>query len=162
MFVPINKALGKPVTFITKLDPAYSSEGPSTITNGLMGSTVFKDGKWLGFTTPIVSFTIDMGNKTNIKNITPSFLSDANSGIFLPRSIKVSISDDGKDFKNITTKEYSEISKRGEPYLVPININCNTKARFIRLDIKPFGKIPEGYLFKGTTSWLFIDEVIVK
>ncbi len=162
VFVPINKALGKQVTFITKLDPAYSSEGPSTITNGLMGSTVFKDGKWLGFTTPSVSFVIDMGEKTDIKSITPSFLSDANSGIFLPRNIKVSVSDDGDNFKEITTTKNSEISKRGEPYLVPININCNEKGRFIRFDIKPFGKIPEGYLFKGTTSWLFIDEVIVK
>ncbi len=161
VFVPINKALGKEVSFITKLDPAYSSDGASTITNGIMGSTVFKDGKWLGFTTPSVSFTIDMGKSTDINSITPNFLSDANSGIFLPRSIKISVSDDGKNYKEISTKENSEISKRGEPYIVPIKINSNTKARFIRLDIQTFGKIPEGYLFKGTTSWMFIDEVMI-
>jgi hypothetical protein len=24
-----------------------------------------------------------------------------------------------------------------------------------------FGEIPEGYLFKGTMSWIFIDEIMV-
>ncbi|MCW3787092.1 discoidin domain-containing protein [Plebeiibacterium sediminum] len=162
LFIPINKALNKKVLFETALSSAYPSQGASSVTDGIMGSTVFKDGNWLGFTTSDVTFTIDMGVRTEINSITPHFLSDANSGIFLPKEIEVQFSDDGKNYMDIETYTNQSVSKRGEPYLVPMEIKCNKQARFVKLKIKTFGKIPEGYLFKGTDSWMFMDEVMIK
>ncbi len=162
LFIPINKALSKDVLFTTALNPAYPSKGASSLTDGIMGSTVFKDGNWLGFTATDVSFIIDLGLATEMNSIIPHFLSDANSGIFLPREVSVLISDDGDHYTTVTTYTNKSVSKRGEPYLVSMPIDCHKKARFVKVVIKTFGKIPEGYLFKGTNSWMFMDEVMIK
>ncbi len=97
-----------------------------------------------------------------MNSIIPHFLSDANSGIFLPREVSVLISDDGDHYTTVTTYTNKSVSKRGEPYLVSMPIDCYKKARFVKLVIKTFGKIPKGYLFKGTNSWMFMDEVMIK
>lgn len=163
IFVPVNKALGKPVHFETPYHSQYPSVGDSTLTNGIMGTTLFRDKRWLGFMQPEVSFTIDMKEMTELNLMTVNFLSDANSGIFLPRVVSVFTSIDGIDFHQVGQRENMEISKRGEPYLVPFEIPCDKgNARYIRVKIKTFGEIPEGYLFKGSTSWMFIDEALVK
>ena len=163
LFVPINKALGKPVLFETKYSSQYQAQGDSSLTNGSMGSTLFKDGNWLGFLDPQVAFRIDLGKETVIHTVTPDFLCDPNSGIFLPREIAVYSSSDGNNFHLAARKTNDAVSRRGEPYIVPFTMDCGAlNTRYIRVVIKTFGQIPDGYLFKGTTSWLFTDEVVVQ
>ena len=163
LFVPINKALGKPVAFETEYNARYHAQGDSSLTNGLMGSTLFKDPNWLGFSGPEVRFTIDLEKESSIRTITPDFLCDPNSGIFLPREVLIYRSLDGKHYRLAAKKVNEAVSRRGEPYLVPFRVDCRAvKARYIRVVIKTFGEIPDGYLFKGTNSWLFMDEVLVE
>jgi hypothetical protein len=163
IFVPVNKALGKPVYFETPYNEQYNSIGDGTLTDGVMGTTSFRDKKWLGFLQPEVTFTVDLQRSTEISSVVTNFLSDANSGIFLPRVIDVLISDNNRDFTLVRQKINETNSKRGEPYIVPLEVLFDkVKTRYIRLKIKTFGEIPEGYLFKGTTSWLFTDEILVK
>ncbi len=163
VFIPVNKALGKPVHFVTPYDLQYPSIGDSTLTNGIMGTSSFRDKKWLGFMQPEVVFVVDMKDSTNFKSVIVNFLSDANSGIFLPWEVSVLISNNGIDFQPVGQSKNADISKRGEPYLMPFEVHCNlSKARFIQVKIKTFGEIPEGFLFKGSTSWMFTDEILVK
>lgn len=163
MFVPVNKALGKPIRFETPYNEQYPSVRDATLTDGVMGTTSFRDKKWLGFLQPEVIFTVDMQQPTDVSSVIVNFLSDANSGIFLPREVSVQSSDNGVDFKAVGQRANNEISRRGEPYLVPFEVPVEkVKTRYIRLKIKTFGEIPEGYLFKGSTSWMFTDEVLVK
>lgn len=163
IFIPVNKALGKPVHFVTPYDLQYPSVGDSTLTNGIMGTSSFRDKKWLGFMQPEVVFVVDMKEATDFKSVIVNFLSDANSGIFLPREVTVLVSNDGVDFQPAGQIENKAVSKRGEPYLVPFVVQCNkSKARYIQMKIKTFGEIPEGYLFKGSNSWMFTDEILVR
>jgi hypothetical protein len=162
-FVPVNKALGKTIRFDTPYHPQYPSVGDSTLTNGIMGTTLFRDKKWLGFITPEVVFTLDMKQLTDVNSVIVNFLCDPNSGIFLPRTVSVYTSSNGSDFQQTGQRDNTEISRRGEPYLVPFEVNCKSQnIRYIQFRIKTFGEISEGYLFKGSTSWLFVDEVLVK
>ncbi len=163
LFVPINKALGKPVTFETKYSPRYHAQGDSSLTNGLMGTTLFKDGNWLGFSDPEVRFRIDLEKESSVHSVTPDFLCDPNSGIFLPKEVLIYSSSDGRNYSLAAGKVNEAISRRGEPYLVPFRVDCRgIKAKYIRVVIKTFGEIPDGYLFKGTNSWFFMDEVLVE
>jgi hypothetical protein len=163
IFVPVNEALGKPTHFEIPYSEQYPSIGDGTLTDGIMGTTSFRDKKWLGFLQPEVTFTVDMQRSTDVNSVIVNFLSDVNSGILLPREVSILVSNDGVDFKAAGQKANSEISRRGEPYLVPFEVPVEkVKARYIRLKIKTFGEIPEGYLFKGSTSWMFADEVLLK
>lgn len=161
IFVPVNLALGKKVTIAQAYAPQYAAAGDSTLTDGTMGTTAFKCGKWLGFSGKDLDATVDMGNATPIKRVTASFLCDPNSGIFLPKEVRVYTSKDGKNFK-LAGKVYNNKNVRGEPYLQQFSIPVKGTARYVRVTGKAFGAIPEGYLFVGSTSWLFTDEILVQ
>ncbi|SFU38676.1 Carbohydrate binding domain-containing protein [Pustulibacterium marinum] len=160
-FIPINKALYKSVSFLDEPNESYPAKGGSSVTDGLLSSTSFKDENWLGFLQDDVSFVIDLEKETDLSELTLNALCDPNSGIFLPKELIVSVSEDGKRYKELAKKTVNQKSVRGEPYTVPLNINLNTKSRYIKITVKTFGAIPEGYLFVGTNSWFFFDEVLL-
>lgn len=160
-FVPVNLALGKKVTIAQPYAAQYAASGDSTLTDGTMGTTAFKCGKWLGFNGKDLDATIDMGTITPMKRVTASFLCDPNSGIFLPKEVIVYTSRDGKHFKLAGSVTNSR-NIRGEPYLQQFSIPVKREARYVRVTGKAFGVIPGGYLFVGSTSWLFTDEILVQ
>ncbi|WP_343689341.1 carbohydrate binding domain-containing protein [Chitinophaga sp.] len=160
-FVPVNLALGKKVTIAQPYATQYAALGDSTLTDGTMGTTAFKCGKWLGFNGKDLDATIDMGSATPMKRVTASFLCDPNSGIFLPKEVAVYTSRDGKNFK-LAGRVTNSKNVRGEPYLQQFSIPVKGNARYIKVTGKAFGAIPEGYLFVGSTSWLFTDEILVQ
>ncbi|MEI9959478.1 MAG: carbohydrate binding domain-containing protein [Ferruginibacter sp.] len=162
IFIPVNKALNKPVVLQSEYAPQYAASGSASITDGLMASTAFKDNKWLGFSGRDVIATIDMQQATSINSVKINFLDDPNSGIYLPPKISVFVSDNGKDFSLAGTYTNTEVPKMGEPNLRLITIDhIKAKAKYIRIVANAFGEIPEGYLFKGTMSWIFVDEIMV-
>ena len=161
-FVPVNLALGKPVTLAVQADPHYAAAGDVTLTDGVMGTTAFKDGKWLGFNGTDLNATIDLQKITPVKTVTASFLCDPNSGIFLPPSVTIYTSTDGQHFDLIRELPNTAGNIRGEPYLQKVHIPVGRSARYIRVVARAFGQIPEGYLFKGSMSWLFVDELLVE
>ncbi|SHN38872.1 carbohydrate binding domain-containing protein [Chitinophaga sp. CF418] len=162
-FIPVNKALGKPVTLETPFHASYPAAGAATLVDGIMGTTAFKDGRWLGFLGKDVSAVVDMQTIENLSNVSVNFLADPNSGIFLPSEVSIYTSVDGKQYELAGTARNAKGSVRGEPYLQSFRINVKKKkARYIRFTAKTIGTIPDGYLFKGSTSWLFVDEVLVQ
>jgi hypothetical protein len=162
VFIPMNKALRKRVSFVNPYDAHYAAAGDSTLTDGIMGTTAFKDGKWLGFSGKDLNATLDMQTPATVNTVTTSFLADPNSGVFLPSEVSVYTSSDGNNFKLAAKVKNLKGSVRGEPYLQTFSVKVKGKqVRYIRVIAKTIGAIPDGYLFKGTTSWLFTDEILV-
>ncbi|MBC2605477.1 carbohydrate binding domain-containing protein [Pelagicoccus albus] len=164
IYVPASPAFQKPVSLAQAAHPAYPASGPSTLTDGIMGTTQFRDGRWLGYCGEPLDATIDLGGKKPVTEVIASYLCDPNSGIFLPPSVKVYTSADGKNFTLSGSIQNENGNIRGEPYLVKFEIPIESKKqiRYIRVVAEPFGEIPEGYLFTGTISWLFADEILVR
>lgn len=162
VFVPVNLALGKPVRLAIPYDPHYPAAGNGTLTDGIMGTTGFKDGKWLGFSGADLDATIDLQVSMHVRSVTASFLCDPNSGIFLPPTVTVSTSTDGRHFDLAAERSNDAGNIRGEPYLHKVRIPVGRNARYVRVVARAFGPIPDGYLFKGSMSWLFADEVLVE
>jgi hypothetical protein len=161
-FIPVNKALGKQVTLVNQYDIHYAAAGDSTLTDGIMGTTAFKDNRWLGFSGKDLNATMDLQTLQTVNTVTTNFLADPNSGIFLPSEVAVFTSSDGASFQLAGKIKNTKGTVRGEPYLQQFSIKVKGKAvRYIRIMAKTIGPIPDGYLFKGTTSWLFTDEILV-
>jgi hypothetical protein len=162
-FIPVNKALGKPVKFINPYDEHYTAAGDGSLTDGVMGTTAFKDNKWIGYSGKDMNVVVDMETPTLVKRVTTSFLADANSGIFLPSVVEIYSSADGVNFTKEGEVTNAKGTIRGEPYLQKYTIDVKSKTiRYIRVIAKTIGAIPDGYLFKGSTSWLFTDEILVE
>jgi hypothetical protein len=161
--IPISKALGKPVELQSEYAPQYAGSGSSSLTDGMMASTAFKDNKWLGFLGKDVTAIIDLQQSETIHSVTVNLLLDPNSGIYLPPKISVYVSANGKDFQLAGTYTNTEAPHMGEPGLRTLVINNKgVKARYIKVKADAFGDIPEGFLFKGTKSWIFVDEIMVE
>ena len=116
----------------------------------------------LGFNGTDLKATIDLQKTVHVGSVTASFLCDPNSAIFLPPSVSVYVSADGQHFDLVGEWTNTAGNIRGEPYLHKVRIQVGRSARYVRVVAKAFGQIPEGYLFKGSTSWLFADEVLVE
>ncbi len=162
-FIPVNKALNKPVQYLIPFSTKYPAGGEQALTDGKLAGSYFKDKNWQGFEGTDVEVTIDLGKETTLHSVSAEFLSSVNDGIHLPEAIVVQYSGDGNSFLpagSITNEEHGEA---GKAYKKTFTVETgNKKGRYIRFTAKTTGLIPEGYLFKGTKSWLFIDEIMVE
>ena len=127
------------------------------------GTTNFRTSHWMGFTGGDLTTLIEFEKKTNIQKVTASLLSDHGSWIFMPDSIEVYCSEDGKDFtlKNTkrlnSTKEGDTTGLHFEEVTFP-----KDKAKFVKVVLKNISSIPDWHDGKGTPPWLFIDEILIE
>jgi len=107
--------------------------------------------------------TIDLGRSTKFSKVWANFLCDVRSGIHLPVELTVETSQDGNSFQSAGQYVEPAGSEVGPAYIKTMTVNTgNIKARYIRIIAKSIITIPEGYLFKGTNAWTFIDEIMVE
>ena len=162
-FIPVNTAYGKRVAFEDSYSANYSSKGDISLTDGILGTIDFKDSRWLGFEGIDASMTMDLMKMSRISRVSANFLCDVKSGIHLPAELVIETSADGKSYAMAGRYENKDGSKIGPAYIETMTVNTGKiKARYIRITARSINKIPEGYLFKGTDAWTFIDEIIVE
>jgi hypothetical protein len=150
------------ITLLSEASPKYSAQGPKTIVDGRKGSGKFADGKWLGFDGNDFEAIIDLGSVKPITEVAASFLQSHNSWIFLPLSVEVYTSDDGKNYTPAGVT-FGSIPKAYESDQTSIySIQLANSARYIRIKAKSTGICPAWHKGSGGKAWLFIDEVDVK
>ncbi len=142
-------AIGKRVVYNTEWSDSYPAQGLSTLTNGIEGSLSYGDKQWLGYLNNFDA-TVDMGNITDLKEVSIRFMQQPGPGVFLPASVEIQVSDDGIHFNPVakeTTTIGPEASRVFKNYLFLLS---NVKARYIRV-LAP--NIRGGFMFT--------DEIIV-
>lgn len=154
--VRFHKAAGKPVTFANRYHKSYEGQQEATLTNIVRGTKNFHDKQWLAWLVDDASFTIDMENPTEINTIYIGVMENQGQGIFLPKEITVSLSDDGKTFRKAGQLK-NEFKKNGYATLSDFEISIGKQtARYIKIDAVNLKNAPN-----GGDAWMFFDEVIV-
>jgi hexosaminidase len=85
--------------------------------------------------------------------------------VFFPSAIEASVSDDGKDYRPFASRPtgYEPVADNaGTKAIKVFSVKGNAKARYVRLKVKNFGKMPAWHISAGEQAWLFVDEVEVK
>lgn len=155
-------AIGKKITLSKMPDPRYYGNGVEGLIDGKMGFADHRDLNWHGFEGDNLEAVIDLGESVLIKNIGASFLQSVNVGIFLPKRIDFSISDDGKTFKSLETIQQTDDSQDTTPYIHKfVKEDLNIKARYIKICADNQGVVPQWHSAKGQKAWMFIDEIFV-
>ncbi len=163
VFIPVNKALNKTVQYKIPFSPKYAAGGEKALTDGKLAGSYFKDKNWQGFDGTDIDVVIDLGKEIALHSVSAEFLSSVNDGIHLPKAIIVELSKDGSTFEPAGQIKNDEHGTAGKAYKKTFTIKTGgKKGRYIRFNAKTVGLIPEGYLFKGTKSWLFIDEILAE
>lgn len=151
-------ATGKKVSFDHAPSPSYNYGGSLTINDGIIGDRPWYGRDWLGWSGDDVSIVIDLGSKKPILHTYISTLKDEPSWIYGPKEVAVYVSDDNLIFTQVMKYGKEEIKMFNEQF--PFFMN-GWSGRYVRVDVKNQGIIPEGKNGAGEKAWLFIDEIMI-
>ena len=152
------------ITYITHYNSQYTGGGNLALIDGLHGSTDFRTGQWQGWWGEDMIIEIDLGEEKRISEAGGEFLQDVRSWIWMPRSLVISTSLDGKNFTptgtiiqtvDATQYDSKEIQSMSAQF-TPVS------ARYVQLQAVHFGVVPDWHPGKGGKSWVFCDEVWVR
>ena len=154
--VIFHKAIDKKVSYSPLYHKSYQGQGEATLTNVIRGTKNFHDGQWLGWLGDDVTLTLDLEQVTEVKEVRIGAMDAQASGIYFPIEFIVSLSNDGKNYREVATHNEPCVV-RGKATLKDFVLKFSpTEARYIKLTLKNVKTPP-----KGGDAWLFIDEILV-
>ncbi|MEN9610190.1 MAG: hypothetical protein RLZZ628_1004 [Bacteroidota bacterium] len=158
----VHEATGLPYKCVVPPTNTYES-GSSGLTNGLTGD-VKNFAQWTGFNGNDMEVILDFEAARTFKNVGVNFLNKPPAWIFLPDYVILSVSEDGKTWKDVDRKDFNDkniekIEIRHADLAFP---NVTSPKRFLKVFAKNLGKCPVGHAGAGQAAWLFADELIVE
>jgi len=156
-------AAGAKVDFIEGPTGKYAELGKTALTDELYGGSTFVE-SWVGWEGKDASMVIDLGEKKEFTQVTTDFLHQLGAWILLPKQVIYSLSDDGKDFRNIGTVDFEEDRSPQVKYvdaMVKSRNDLPFSGRYIKVDVKGVIDCPEWHYGVGHPCWFFIDEISV-
>lgn len=145
-------AIGKKVTYNIPWWNRYTAGGDTTLTDGLRGGWNYTDGRWQGFLhrgDNRLDVTVDLGSVTEISYIGAEFMQIVGPGVWLPATVIISVSADGKDYTELKRIDHEQVRTDGLSFKT-FDWTGQTRARYIR------------YRALSNEGCLFTDEIIVR
>lgn len=158
--IKMHRAVGKRIELSVEPSNVYSGSGAAGLINGIQGSDKrYGDKEWLGFWGDDLVVEIDLGTETEIHTIKTRFFDAIGQWIYAPSMIEVELLDNVKN--SLSNQEVTLLE--GSKNLKNLEVNGNNlKARYIYINIKNYGTIPDGAQGAGHKAWLFMDEIFVE
>ena len=160
--IKIHKASFKPITMLQPINEQYKFEGAGVLLDGLKGNFNYKTGRWIAFYKNDMEAVIDMKQPTEISSVAISTLVEKGDWVFDARKFAVSISEDGKNFKEIAKEEYPAMTLDNPNQIYDHVLTFDpVKTQYIKVYVQPEHKLPNWHGGKGLQSFIFIDEITV-
>ena len=151
----------KDIKYITQPDPQYYAGREHGLIDNLRGTENYRIGGWQGFTNDFEAI-LDLHNSKPVKQLSIGFLEEQRSWIFLPKKVEIYVSKDGEKYESFGNFELEKTEKRDGAHIKNVDIQGDVNARYIKILVKNFGKLPEWHISAGEPAWLFIDEISIK
>lgn len=157
-----NKATGKKATLKDAPSSSYPGNvGAFGLINGAQSDRGISSSEWLGWSGGNMEATIDLLTTTKFSSITVHTLEQTGGWVYLPASVEVLISKDGKTF---TPAGKTTNFQRDHTGFVTGDMTVSfpaVTARFVKVIARNYGKIPDGNEGAGHNAWMFVDEIQV-
>ena len=147
--------VGKKLTYALadsiKYYKGYAAGGDDALVNGILGGWSYSDQLWQGFLKG-VDVTIDLEKETPIKEVNADFMQICGPGVFMPKQVIVSISNDGKEFTELAKVDH-QVVKDDAVTFKTFGWTGEANARYVRYQAshdEQFG------------GFLFVDEIVIK
>ena len=158
-----NLAKNKLVSLVEK-PKKYAKEDPQALTDGAYGGSNFY-ANWLGFEGNNLSAVIDLGQPTEVKEISTAFLQVTNHIVFFPKEVQYWVSDDGKDYRPIAAlKNQSPLNPKSKINDIQYFTYSGPPQNFRFLKVVGVNHkvAPVWHHAADLPSWVFVDEVEVR
>lgn len=141
--------------------PEYPAKGNRTLVDGTPGYSDFSY-NWLCFYGTDMVATIDMGKEKNVTGFKMHFLDDPRHWIFLPLNIKIAVSENGSDYKEVAN---IAVPQQEEHYQLDIRqfaAEARVKARYVRVTATNLPALPEWRYREHKKPMIACDEIFVQ
>ena len=156
-----NKATAKPITLIQPVHKNYTFNGAITLVDGLKGTPNYRTGRWLGFSENDFEAVIDLKETTEIKTVKFDTSVDKSDWVFDIRGIKISVSDDGKNYRTLLDREHPSLTDEDPNIIYNHTFDVEpTVARYVKIKALVEHSIPAWHPAVGKPGWIFIDEIV--
>ncbi|MBR5780202.1 MAG: DUF4434 domain-containing protein [Clostridia bacterium] len=146
-----NVAIGKAYSILTPPEANYPDEDGKALTDGIFGKEAYWSPEWVGFLTK-PEIVIDLGKtEKSIYAIEVNTLGGGNAAVYAPTEITVFVSDDGKNFKQVSFEAFSpDLGVDSQKAIMRgVMLGNEASGRYVKIAI-------------GTNqSWIFIDEISI-
>jgi uncharacterized membrane protein len=157
------KFLPKNITLASPPSERYEANGAKSLIDLEKGSTTFTDGNWIGYEKEHLTATLDLGQLESVTSVTVSAMEAASSYIFFPKSIKVDVSENGKNFTKAVRNTYQTSTENAPTTLKNFTEKFDpVRARYIRVRVESNLVNPDWHSAPGAPCWLFVDEISVE
>ena len=145
--------IGKKVTYAkgTEYYSGYTAGGDDALVNGIRGGWTYGDKLWQGFLKN-VDVTIDLEKETAIKEVNADFMQICGPGVFMPKEVIISVSNDGQEFTELT-KIAHEVVKDDAVSFKNFAWTGEANARYVRY---------QAIIDENFGGFLFVDEIVIK
>lgn len=160
-----NKAARKKVKLTYPYSEKYSAGGVEALTDGLRGSDSFRGGdkSWQGYQGTDFEAVVDLGDISNVNNISVGFFQASSSWVVYPMYIEFYLSDNGIDFVSAGKVEIPSSLKNPDWLQKDFSVALqNSSARFVKIFAKNYDALPKWHPEAGGKPWLMVDEIIVE
>jgi len=141
----------------------YPALGKLSLGDGIFGDESNYAANWLGFDGVDFYASIDLGTNKTVSTIKVDFLESIKSWIFLPESIEIKTSKDGKNYqllKSVVTDK-PRADRKAQSHMYEIEIPAE-QVRYVQVIGKSIGVCPEWHTGAGSPSWIFVDEIVIQ
>lgn len=146
--VDYHKGIGKKVLYKNRYSSSYPAAGERTLTDGYRGGLTYSDGRWQGFLTHI-DVTVDLDSVCDLSYVSAGFMQLIGPGVYMPESVVISVSVDGKNFWDVARIENDVPVDKKELVIKDFTAHFEAKARYVKL------------LARKHAGFQFIDEIVI-
>lgn len=150
------------VKLFTDYDKKYNAGGPDGLIDGIRGKKNWRLGDWQGYQGKDFEAIVDLGKIQPVKKLGAEFLQDTRSWIVMPTEIEIAVSDNGVNFKVISTITNDIPDKELNVIIKEYTTDVNLETRFVKIKAKNYGKLPSWHPGAGDDAYIFVDEIIIE
>jgi predicted alpha-1,2-mannosidase len=157
--IPKNRS----IKLLSHYSNQYTAGGVNGLIDFIRGGNDFRDGTWQGYEGQDFAAIVDLGSPQKINCISTGFLQSIRSWIWIPKEVRFYVSDDGTHFRLLGTvqsavpdDDYDNI--RFEASIKP----TLAYGRYVKVEAKSYGTVPDWHLGAGGKSWIFVDEIVIE
>ena len=158
----------KHVTYLTQPAPQYTENGPEGMVDRIHGTTNYRIGGWQGWQEDMVA-VVEMDEEQAVQMVGVNCLENMRSWIFYPKGVKIEYSADGENWKLYgTVPEVVEApgsesaqQRQGKSTTQLFAVMKKVRAKYFKVTVENYGKLPDWHISAGEQAWLFVDEIVI-
>ena len=156
-----NLAFRRPVVADPPPSKKYAGGDVAVLTNGVRGAADFTV-HWIGWEGPDFDLVVDLGAAVPAKTALIGTLWDQRSWILHPRRVTCAVSADGSRYQDVGAQAVDG-DQRNEDVTRTFSFPLSGVAiRFVRFRVEGTHQLPAWHPSAGGTSWVFVDEIVVR